>query len=67
MSEEWKGGGDCRKCRRKPYCRTRCRAHRNFMKGEFTKLFVNACADVVQKRYGGDHGTNADEGAEGSA
>ena len=24
-SEQWKTGGECRKCRRRNYCKTRCR------------------------------------------
>ena len=29
-SEQWKGEGDCRKCRREKYCKTACRAHERY-------------------------------------
>ena len=28
MSEEWLTDGDCDKCRRKKYCKTPCKAHK---------------------------------------
>ena len=30
-NEQWKDYGDCMICRRKPYCKTVCRAHKRFM------------------------------------
>ena len=29
-SDQWKGGGDCRKCRRLKYCKTECKAHKRY-------------------------------------
>lgn len=31
-SDQWKGEGDCRKCRRVNYCKTECRAHTTYRK-----------------------------------
>ncbi len=67
LNAEWKGSGDCRQCRRKPYCGAVCKAHKQFMKAELARRFVNACADAVNKRYGGKDGKDADEKTEGPA
>lgn len=29
-NEQWKGGGDCQKCRRAKYCKKECRAAREY-------------------------------------
>lgn len=33
--EQWKRGGDCRLCRRQPYCKKTCKAHQ-----QRTDMFV---------------------------
>lgn len=31
MSEQWKIMGDCSQCRRQPYCKKACKAHKDFV------------------------------------
>lgn len=38
--EQWKGGGDCNKCRRAKYCKKQCRANR-YLKDITTKFLYD--------------------------
>ena len=38
-SDQWKGDGDCDRCRRKEYCKTECKAHRKHVKEIQDALF----------------------------
>ena len=41
-NEQWKNGGDCRKCRRAKYCKKECRASRERMNREMRQLICGA-------------------------
>lgn len=50
MNEQWKDGGRCEECRRKPYCKTECRAHREREKRELFERVAKALGlDRIRK------------------
>ena len=50
VSEQWKDGGDCKKCRRANYCKTECRAAREFDKKIIGKIVRDAAGiDVIEQ------------------
>ena len=41
-NDQWKGDGDCRKCRRAKYCKKQCRAARERMNREMRQIICGA-------------------------
>lgn len=40
-NEQWKVGGDCRKCRRRNYCKKVCRANRDYERRTMQAIIRN--------------------------
>lgn len=40
MNEQWKTNGDCSKCRRKNYCKEKCKAFKNGLLKDFSETFL---------------------------
>lgn len=40
MNEQWKTNGDCSKCRRKNYCKEKCKAYKNGLIKDFSEAFL---------------------------
>ena len=45
--DQWKSGGDCRICRRAPYCKKRCKASENRITAEFMARFRKTAAGRI--------------------
>ena len=48
-NEQWLTSGDCRKCRRRSYCHTPCKAHNNSLRQEA----IEAGWNIIKKYIGG--------------
>ena len=48
--EQWKNGGDCRKCRRLKYCGSDCTEHKRRFKRKLGEMVEKAMMDTFIKQ-----------------
>lgn len=47
--EQWKNGGDCQKCRRRNYCGTSCKKHKDKVERTIGGMVAKAMVDTWRK------------------
>lgn len=48
--EQWKRGGDCRLCRRQPYCKKSCTAHKARTNNLMGQIIARAMTQTLMRK-----------------
>lgn len=48
--EQWKRGGDCRLCRRQPYCKKVCKAHQRRTDNWMGRMIAHSMAQALTRK-----------------
>ena len=48
--EQWKRGGDCRLCRRQPYCKKQCTAHKQRTENLMGQIIARSLVQTLMRK-----------------
>lgn len=49
-NEAWKTNGDCSKCRKRDYCKTKCKANKRYLQISVFQAMAKAYAERLDKK-----------------
>lgn len=58
--DQWRQGGDCRLCRRQPYCKKVCKAHKQRTDAYMGTIIARALTQSLMKKSEKKEGENND-------